>query len=394
MPGTQLQSMDNTLSQITNAPASQIQQGYNTATQGALNMQQNQPDPNQVYQGYSQQLTAPLYGQQDKMQQMFKMYLADQGLAQKYGADVGAGTNMNPYIDPTLMASSMAKQNALTSGNQADMTAVTNMTTAEQPGATIATPTSDQTTANPYLASPSDIMNSVANAPQAPGLTTAEMAQPLQGGNQMLYLLNSLIGSENTLAQGASQSALQTYNNKLNTLSTLANLLSGELGRRNTSATSGYGGYSPGSDAEAGAYYQGIKDKLGANATAGDIWNYINSNMDTIKAQKGQSFVDKLWKYQAGDRARSQGGVVGTGKITTSKTLKSKQDAKGDTIFTMPNGGIFNVPTRSFWDNIIGNKKPSLTDPTTGKQYVYNGLNDQDFIKDIQLGWQWGGWQQ
>lgn len=324
-----LNSLDTALSQITGAATPQVQQAYSAAQGGALQMQGGENQyANQQQQQATQQLVNPLYSQMGNIGQMFQLYLADQGLAQKYQNITGGTGSVSPYQDPALLASAQAGGQQLGAQNAADIAQVSQMTTPQQAGSTLAAPV--QTTGqapNPYLASPSDIIASAANAPQAPGVTTAEMAQPISGGIDMLSLINSLIGQQQGVAKDVTTQNVAQYQDKANVLQSLANLLGGELSNRATMSQNAT--TIPGTTQQAGSVFQSIIDQLqkdkGNQATENDVWNYINQHDSALRAQGVN--VDELWKLHKDLASKvGTGGLLSGGKATSTQAKQQQAD--------------------------------------------------------------------
>lgn len=228
--GTQLASLQKLLASITGTvpqtPDEQaLAEGQSQAGAQSTQMQGNQQDwQNQNTQSLIKQSGIPqLQGQQADLAKIYELYSHDLNLqAGKFTQ--GQTGNLNPYQDPTLIANSSANMNQLQQGNQADIAKVSQMTTPNQPGATIAAPsqpTGGQ--ANPYLASTDAIVSGVANAPQNPNLTTGEMGQTVGGATSLMDLLTNLIGAQQGLVGQQSGVNAGNYQSKMSALASLSN---------------------------------------------------------------------------------------------------------------------------------------------------------------------------
>lgn len=345
-PGSQLENLRRVLASITTLPMGNmstpdVTNAYTAAQGGALDMGSNQQDyVRKITQDLTQQAGIPqLQSQYGDLSKIYDLYLHDGNMAQKYAATGGTG-NVSPYANPALLAASGTAGGEMQSGNQADMATVSNMTTPQQPGATIATPSNPIGTIggsavpapNPYLGSTFDIIASTANAPQAPSLTTAETAQPLNAGTNMMDLINSLIGTEQGVVSGQANLTAQNYQSKMDTLQKIADILGGELGARRTAGSAASG--TPGTRENAGSIFNQIVDQVQAEksgkATEQDIWNYINQH-DAALRDQGVN-VDELWKLHKdlANKVGWNGAITGGTKAAKASTASLQHVKLGD----------------------------------------------------------------
>lgn len=328
-------SLNKVLQSITGMSTPDVQNLQQGSQQDALQLQANQPQyMQQEQQNIGESLGIPqLQGQYGNFDQLFQLYLHDNSMAQKYGTSTGGTGSMNPYADPQLLAASLSGGQQLQKGNQSDQQAISQMTTPNQPviaeantgnGQISGTPTASQVT-NPYLGSSQSILDSVANAPQAPSLTTAQMAQPLNAGRNLLSLLNTLLGAEQGIQSQKLDLAGQNYKGILDAITSAAGLAGQEIQNRRTDSQNAVN--MPGTMQQAGAVFQSIIDQLhkdkGNQVTENDIWNYINQHDAALRAQGVN--VDELWKLHKdlADKVGIGGNLEG-GKETS---LQAKQQA-------------------------------------------------------------------
>lgn len=239
-PGSTLANLQKALASITTMPNmsdQDLQSGYNTSQAGALDMGAGQQDyVRQATNDLTQQSGIPqLQGQYGDLSKIFDLYLHDSNLASKYTK----GTNSNAYADPTLLASSQAGGQQLAQGNVADVNAATQMAT-PVPNTTNASAVSTASQAtNPYLASSDQIVDSAANAIQAPSLTTSMMAKPAEGATNFMNLIQSLIGTQEGLVEDQAALTAGNYQSKMNTLQKIADIMGGEMSTRRAEAKAG-----------------------------------------------------------------------------------------------------------------------------------------------------------
>ena len=373
--GQALASLQKLLNSISGVPASPLSDAAASAqgNYGAMAANQNQY-ANQVQQQNTNAAGIPqLMGQYGDLSKIYELYLHDGGMAQKYSQTGGTG-NVSPYQNPALLAASGQAGGQMQTGNTADMTNVGQMTTPQQPNAVFGgggPPVSQISgAANPYLGSAADIIASTANSPQAPALTTAETAQPLNAGTNMLDLINSLIGTEQGVASNATTTDMAKYSDKMGLEGTIATMLGNALSTQmsNTANAASL----PGTKQNAGSVFNQITDQVQAEkagkATEQDIWNYINQH-DAALRDQGVN-VDELWKLHK-DLFKKVGWnqpIVGGAKTPPITKYQSKK---------LPDGslGSYDPTTKQYFDS--SGKPLGITDQTTQQaDQTIQSLND------------------
>lgn len=252
--GSNLQGFTDALNSITNSTQPIPQQAVNQATAASLSKQQGYaPFMQQAQTQLTQQAGIPQLQQQyGNLSQIFQMYLADQNLAQKYSSS----QNMNPYANQNLM-------NAAQTAYQASPYAST---------------LGASTVANPYLASPSQIIAAMSQ-PQGqgfqgftiPSLNTGAMGVVPNAANNILNLLQGAVGGESNLVNSALGEASGNYQSALSALSNLASIFEQERQNQLAEQQSGVLGTQD---------VQALRDSI------------------TQDAQQGTTFTDLVNKYR------------------------------------------------------------------------------------------------
>lgn len=198
--GQGVNNLQSVLAQISGM-AQQAPQDPTGAVQNAFQGGVNASQPGQVQQvtnQLSQQAGIPaLQGQQQNLGQIFGMYLADQNLAQKYSSP-SLGTPNSPVYNSNL-----------------------------QPNQGMYTGTQSQVP-NPYLASPTDIVNALSQPSgqgfqgvTTPGQNTAAIGAVPSSATSLINMLSGVIGNEQGLVNTDVSNYEGQYGNIMNQLDTI-----------------------------------------------------------------------------------------------------------------------------------------------------------------------------
>lgn len=397
--GQQLQQLTSLLNQITQNPTafstSQLSNATSQAQANYLNMSPNTYQQNVSNQNINATGIPGLMNQYGNLGQQFQMWLADKGFYNQF-SNQSPTANLNPYANQTLQQSSAQNQQALNAQNQTDMNRVSNMTTGVQPSAKIASPIAQGSpapntgsTQNPFLSSTQDIVNSVSNLPTAPSVATAQGGQVLNAGTNMLSLINSLIGSEQGVAQNATTQDVAAYQDKMNTMGNIAQLLGNSLSTQQAYQQNAAlnAANMPGTTQNAASAYQTLKDNfvsqqqaLGQDATPDGFWYFLNSQKNALAAQGVD--VNELYKLQGQDRQTLGGnGNLMSGAKGVTKPVGSYQQKtlyKGTPYETIVN---------------FDSKTGKMTDPNTGKPVKYTDATTRSTESALQnIDSMWNQW--
>lgn len=180
-----------------------LETGQAQAQSAALGLQANQGSnvANTSAQLTQQSGIPGLTSQYGDLSKAFEMFLADQGLSQKYSS----GQNTNPYQNAGLMANANQGNGQIGGG---------------------ATP-------NPYMASPEDIAASTQTEGFTnPDLVTRSMGAPLDATSNMLGLLQTALTGQRGQVDTKTKEYEQNYTGAMNALSNIAGVFGDERDRK------------------------------------------------------------------------------------------------------------------------------------------------------------------
>ena len=180
--------------------------GQAQAQSAALGLQANQgANVAQAQQQMTQQAGIPgLTSQFGELSKAFEMYLADEGLSQKYSNP----QNTNPYANAGLLAAGQEGNGQIGGGAES--------------------------TPNPYMASPDQIANSTQTEGgfSTPGLTTAAMGSPMSATTNMLNLLQQALTGKTVQVNTGTEKYGQNYKGAMDALSSIAGMFGSERDRK------------------------------------------------------------------------------------------------------------------------------------------------------------------
>lgn len=355
VPGNQYNNLTQALSAInTMAPQQKPSVSPQQAAQAsARSMQFNaneQPYLQQVQRQLTSQSGIPqLQNQQADMGKIFQMYLADQGLSQKY-----ANPQLQSGQSPIYGANLQPNANQYT-GNPSNVP-------------------------NPYLASPQDILNAVMPQGQGalnPSANTAQMGEVPNAAGNIMNILQGAITGEQGLVGGQLQQAQGNYESSANMLSAIANAFTNAY-QNNLYANTAPSGFQRGSPQDAAYQFNAILDQLGPNASSTDVGNYLKTHAPQLQAQGiDMQALQQFQKQLAGT------GVLGT--ATGKVPLKiPKRNATTGT-WTLPNGSALKEPMNLFGKSITTQR--GISDmPDIANMYAIakqESISDQDFADEL-----------
>lgn len=358
VPGNQYNNLSQALSAITTMPPQQQPSVSPQQVAGAQarSMQFNANEPSYVQQAQrqlTQQSGIPgLQNQQADMGKIFQMYLADQGLSQK-------------YVNPQLQSGQSPIYGANLQPNANQYT-----------GQQSAVP-------NPYLASSQDILNAVmpqGNGALNPSANTAAMQEVPNAAGNIMNILQGAIGGEQNLVGQQTGQAQQNYESSANMLGAIANAFTNAY-QNNIYANTAPSGFQRGSPQDAAYQFNAILDQLGPNATPQDVANYLKTHSASLAAQGVNVPVLQQLQQQL---AASGQQTTATGKVKGVSTTVARRLTSG--AWQLPDGTQLKEPFNIFGWSPVGTMVDVATFYQNGKK---KGYSDQKIASDLQtLGYQ------